>query len=45
MNGKLSFLLFTETQGFLFLEKYCVSSALLVKISPINSFIRIFSEG
>lgn len=34
-----------ETQDFLFLEKYCISPALLVKISLKNSLIRIFPEG
>lgn len=34
-----------ETQDFPFLEKYCISPALLVKILLVNSFVRIFPEG
>lgn len=41
----LSYQISPEKQDFLFLEKYCISPALLVKISLKNSLIRIFPEG
>lgn len=34
-----------KTQDFLFLKKYWISPALLLKISGVNSFFRIFPEG